>query len=149
TRRPEAHHRARGGAGRRPHRSGPALGLGPLHEAGPPRPHVTEHPGGDRLSLKGARGQDSPAARARSTAGPMALARAATSAAVEVWPTEKRRVPRARSGSVPVASRTWLGWATPAVQAEPVEQAMPWASRSSSSESPSQPGKVKWALAGS
>ena len=50
---------------------------------------------------------------------------------------------------MPVASRTWLGWATPAVQAEPVEHSMPWASSSSSRESPSQPGKVKWALAGS
>lgn len=50
--------------------------------------------------------------RARSTAGPMAAATAATSSLVEVWPREKRRVPRASCGSVPVASRTWLGWAT-------------------------------------
>ena len=78
----------------------------------------------------------------------MASATASTSALVEVCPRLKRSVPRARSGSVPVARRTWLGWATPAVQAEPVEHSMPWASSSSSRESPSQPGKVKWALAG-
>ncbi|CAM5416515.1 hypothetical protein SCALM49S_07014 [Streptomyces californicus] len=82
-----------------------------------------------------------PAVRARSTAGPIASASAFTSSSVEVWPSEKRRVPRARSGSVPVASSTWLGWAIPAVQAEPVEQAMPWASSRRSRESPSHPGK--------
>src|ERR1700733_2231794 len=47
-----------------------------------------------------------------------------------------------------MASRTWLGSATPAVQAEPVEQAIPFASRSMSRASPSQPGKEKCAFPG-
>ena len=55
----------------------------------------------------------------------------------------------ARARSAPIASSTWLGWATPAVQAEPVEQAMPLASSSISSASPSQPGNEKCALPGS
>ncbi len=48
-----------------------------------------------------------------------------------------------------MASSTWLGWATPAVHAEPVEQAIPRASSSISSASPSQPGKEKCAFPGS
>ena len=48
-----------------------------------------------------------------------------------------------------MASSTWLGSATPAVHAEPVEQAIPFASSSMSRASPSQPGKEKCALPGS
>src|SRR5439155_12580822 len=64
------------------------------------------------------------ARRARSTASAITSRTAATSAAVEVEPSEKRRDPRALGSSAPMASRTWLGCATPAVHAEPVEQAM-------------------------
>ena len=70
-------------------------------------------------------------------------------AGVEVCPRENRSDPRAVASSAPIASSTWLGWATPAVHAEPVEHSMPWASSSMSSESPSQPGKDRWALPGS
>ncbi len=52
-------------------------------------------------------------------------------------------------GRAPIASSTWLGWATPAEQAEPVEHSTPRASSSMSSESPSQPGNEKCALPGS
>ena len=56
---------------------------------------------------------------------------------------------RAWTSSQPIASSTWEGCGTPAEQAEPVEHSMPWASSSISSESPSQPGKPRWALPGS
>ena len=69
--------------------------------------------------------------------------------AVEVRPSEKRRDERAVTGSAPIASSTWLGWAIPAEHAEPVEHSTPAASRSSSSASPSQPGNEKCALPGS
>src|SRR5437773_9662704 len=78
------------------------------------------------------------ARRARSTASPMTSPRAATSSGVEVLPSEKRSEPRARASSAPMASRTWLGWATPAVQAEPVEQAMPSPATSRSEEHTSE-----------
>ena len=93
--------------------------------------------------------RDRAAARARSTAGPMASTTASTSAWVEVWPSEKRSECRAPSSSQPIASSTCEGWGTPAEQAEPVEHSMPRASSSISSESPSQPGKPRWALPGS
>jgi NADPH-dependent 2,4-dienoyl-CoA reductase/sulfur reductase-like enzyme len=48
-----------------------------------------------------------------------------------------------------MASSTWEGRGTPAVQAEPVEDSTPARSSRTSSESPSQPGKVKCALPGS
>ena len=38
---------------------------------------------------------------------------ASTSAGVEVWPRENRSDPRAVASSAPIASSTWLGWATP------------------------------------
>ena len=72
-----------------------------------------------------------------------------TSAWVVVWPREKRSEPRARDSSAPMASSTWLGSATPAVQADPVEQATFLASSSSRRASPSQPGKEKCTLPGS
>ena len=53
------------------------------------------------------------------------------------------------SSSQPIASSTCEGCGTPAEQAEPVEHSMPRASSSISSESPSQPGKPRWALPGS
>ena len=56
---------------------------------------------------------------------------------------------RARSASAPIASSTWLGRATPALQADPVEHSMPRASSSISSASPSAPGKDRCALPGS
>ncbi len=87
--------------------------------------------------------------RARSTTAGSASSRASTSAAVELWPSEKRSEPRARSSSAPIATSTWEGRATPAEQAEPVDTSTPRASSSSSSESPSQPGKEKCALPGS
>ena len=90
-----------------------------------------------------------PARRARSTTGPIALATSATSAAVEVWPREKRSEPRAVASSAPIASSTWLGWATPAVHADPVEHSMPCASISMIRLSPSQPGNDRCALPGS
>ena len=65
-----------------------------------------------------------------------------------VCPRENRSEPRARSASAPIASSTWLGWATPAEQAEPVEHSMPRASSSMSSASPSQPGKDEVRVAG-
>ena len=89
------------------------------------------------------------ARRARSTASPITAPRASTSCCDEVWPRENRSDPRALASSAPMASSTWLGCAMPAVQAEPVEQAMPFASSSMSSASPSQPGNEKWALPGS
>ena len=50
--------------------------------------------------LRAAGQRRAPARRARSTTGPMRLdARASTSAAVEVWPSEKRSEPRARASS--------------------------------------------------
>src|SRR5699024_12523479 len=60
----------------------------------------------------------------------------------------KRWADRAASSSIPQARSTCEGRETPAEQAEPVEVASPRASRPNSSESPSQPGNVKWALAG-
>ena len=89
------------------------------------------------------------AARARSTHGPIASTTASTSACVEVWPSENRSECRAASSVQPIASSTWEGWGTPAEQAEPVEHSIPRASSSISSESPSQPGKPRWALPGS
>ncbi len=89
------------------------------------------------------------AARARSTTGPIASTTASTSAWVVVWPREKRSECRAWSASQPIASSTCEGWGTPAEQAEPVEHSIPRASSSISSESPSQPGKPRWALPGS
>ena len=86
-----------------------------------------------------------PARRPRRSPRP----RASTSSGVEVWPSEKRSDPRADASSAPIASSTWLGWATPAVQAEPVEHSMPCASSSISRLSPSQPGKDRCALPGS
>src|SRR5205823_788411 len=59
--------------------------------------------------------QDLLARRARSTTSPITEPSAATSSGVEVLPREKRREPRARASSAPMARRTWLGWATPAV----------------------------------
>src|SRR5215470_8268361 len=73
---------------------------------------------------------------------------ASTSAWLLEWPSENRSEPRARASLAPMASSTWLGCAMPAVQADPVEQAMPLASSSISSASPSQPGNEKWALPG-
>ena len=89
------------------------------------------------------------AALARSTQGPMASTTASTSAWVEVCPSENRSECRAASTSQPIARRTCEGCGTPAEQAEPVEHSMPRASSSISSESPSQPGKPRWALPGS
>src|SRR5919112_1430544 len=90
-----------------------------------------------------------PARRARSTTGPITSSTASTSASVEVCPRLKRSELRARSGSAPVASSTWLGRATPALQADPVEHSTPRASSSMSSASPSAPGKDRWAFPGS
>ena len=92
--------------------------------------------------------REASAPRARSTTGPIAATRASTSAAVEVWPREKRSEARADSSAQPIASSTWEGWGTPAEQAEPVEHSMPRASSSISSESPSQPGNVEVRVAG-
>src|SRR3954470_8904691 len=91
----------------------------------------------------------SPARRARSTTGPMTSRTASTSASVEVCPRLNRSELRARSGSAPTASSTWLGRATPALHADPVEHSIPRASSSISSASPSAPGKDRWALPGS
>ncbi len=66
-----------------------------------------------------------------------------------MWPREKRSEGRAGSSLQPIASSTWEGCGTPAEQAEPVEHSMPRASSSISSESPSQPGNLRWALPGS
>ena len=74
---------------------------------------------------------------------------ASTSASTLVWPNDNRSDPRALAGSAPIASSTCDGCATPAVQADPVEHSIPLASNSISSESPSQPRKVKCALPGS
>ena len=60
-------------------------------------------------------------------------------------PIVTRRAPRATCSSRPIASSTWLGCGTPAEQADPVEHSMPRWSRSIKSESPSHPGKVRWA----
>ena len=54
---------------------------------------------------------------------------------------------RPRRGPSPAARARAAG--TPAEQAEPVEHSMPRASSSISRESPSQPGKPRWALPGS
>src|ERR1017187_1671374 len=89
------------------------------------------------------------ARRARSTTSPMTAPSASTSACELDRPRENRSDPRARASPGPLASSTWLGWAMPAVHADPVEQAMPLASSSISSASPSQPGKEKCALPGS
>src|SRR5690606_1583733 len=108
-----------------------------------------------RVDATAHRGEDphrataAPARRARSTTAPMTDATASTSAAVEVWPRENRSEPRAVASSAPIASSTWLGCVTPAVQADPVEHSMPWASSSMSRLSPSQPGNDRWALPGS
>ena len=66
-----------------------------------------------------------------------------------VCPKESRSDPRALAGSAPIAISTCDGWATPAVQADPVEHSIPLASNSINSASPSQPRKVKCALPGS
>ena len=55
----------------------------------------------------------------------------------------------ARMESAPTARRTWLGRATPALQADPVEHSTPRASSSMSRASPSAPGKDRCALPGS
>ena len=73
---------------------------------------------------------------------------ASTSARVVVCPRVNRSDPRARWSSYPMASRTWLGSATPALHADPVETSIPRASSSSNSESPSQSLKDKCALSG-
>src|SRR6201999_2815115 len=86
--------------------------------------------------------------RARSTAAGSTASAASTSASVLVWPNDNRSEPRALAGSAPIASSTCDGWATPAVHAEPVEHSTPLASSSISSESPSQPRKVKCVLPG-
>ena len=89
-----------------------------------------------------------PAARARSTTGPIGDER--VDVRLRGWCGRARTAGgRACSSSRPMASSTWEGWGTPAEHAEPVEQAMPRASSSISSESPSQPGNVRWALPGS
>ena len=62
---------------------------------------------------------------------------------------EPQRAARAARRRSPSRAARGEGWATPAEQAEPVEQSMPRASSSISSESPSQPGKVRCALPGS
>jgi hypothetical protein len=49
----------------------------------------------------------------------------------------------------PIDISTWLGCGTPALHAEPVELAIPWASKSSKSASLSVPGKVMFAIPGS
>ena len=90
-----------------------------------------------------------PARRARSTACGIASIAAATSAAVDVCPSENRSEPRAAASLAPMAMRTCEGCATPAAHAEPVEHSMPRASSSMSSESPSQPGKLRCAMPGS
>src|SRR5687768_9000550 len=84
-----------------------------------------------------------PAWRARAYAWGRAARSTSTSASVDGWPSVNRCAPRAVSSSRPIASRTWEGRGTPAVQAEPVEDSTPARSRRKSSESPSQPGKVK------
>ena len=82
-------------------------------------------------------------------AGTMRLDERRTSAGGRaVAEREPQRVPRLASWSQPIASSTCEGWGTPAEQAEPVEHSMPRASSSISSESPSQPGKPRWALPG-
>src|ERR1700736_1287235 len=86
--------------------------------------------------------------RARSTAAGNTASAASMSASVLVWPKLSRSEPRALAGWAPIASSTCDGWATPAVHAEPVEHSTPLASNSISSESPSQPRKVKWVLPG-
>ena len=88
------------------------------------------------------------ALRARSTTGPIASMRASTSACVEVCPRENRSEARANSSEEPIAIRTCEACGTPASQADPVEHSMPRASSSISSESPSQPGNARCALAG-
>src|SRR5699024_5005796 len=87
-----------------------------------------------------------PACRARRTTPPISAARAATSSPVVVCPSENRKEPRADAASVPIASNTWLGSATPAVHADPVEHSIPRASSSMSRLSPAHPGKVKCAF---
>src|SRR3954470_3616580 len=111
------------------------------HRRGDAAGHRGEHLHADR--------QLSPARRARSTTGPITSMSASTSAAVDVWPRLNRSELRARSSSCPIDSSTWLGRATPAEHAEPVEHSIPRASRSSSNESPSHPGNEKCALPGS
>ncbi len=90
-----------------------------------------------------------PEVRARSTTGPIAATSASTSDWVVVRPRLKRSEDRAYSSEHPIASSTWEGCGTPAEQAEPVEHSIPRASSSISSESPWQPGNLRWALPGS
>ena len=52
----------------------------------------------------------------------MALNAASTSSVVVSGPVVRRSEPCARSGSMPIASRTWLGSALPVVQALPVRR---------------------------
>src|SRR5215472_2799732 len=113
------------------------------------RPRIRVSHMGQRHHGRGVMPQDRPARRARSTTSPRTAPTASLSAWVEVEPNENRRELRARASSAPMASRTWLGRATPAVHADPVEQAIPLASSSMSRASPSQPGKEKCAFPGS
>src|SRR5829696_3694076 len=90
-----------------------------------------------------------PARRALEIATGSAAARASMSAAVDVCPRENLSDDRASASPPPMASRTWLGCATPAEQAEPVEQSMSAASRSRSRASAEQPGKLTFTIPGS
>src|SRR5918993_2740612 len=90
-----------------------------------------------------------PARRARETASGSAAARASMSPAVDVCPSENLSDDRASASLLPMASRTWLGCATPAEQAEPVEQSMPAASSRRSKASAEQPGKLTLTMPGS
>ncbi len=89
-----------------------------------------------------------PARRAEAYTSGKASTTRSTSAAVEVCPRLNRCTERASSSSTPRASSTWEGRGTPAEQADPVEDSTPTMSRPNRIESPSQPGKTKWTLAG-
>ena len=82
----------------------------------------------------------------RRPAAPRAARRSRPS--VVSGPSVKRRAPRASASVSPIASSTCEASGTPAWQADPVETAKPATSSRKSSESPSQPAKVKCALPG-
>ena len=67
---------------------------------------------------------------------------------VEVAPQEKRREDCAVTSVWPIASKTWLGRCTPALQAAPVEQETFSESINKRSESLCVPGKVTLVIPG-
>src|SRR5690606_12920109 len=115
----------------------------------PPRRRAVRSLHGSHSFLRQIRTAAGARPRSLATLSATASTTAATSSIVVYLPTVTRKAPSVSSLGKPTARSTWAGSSEPEVQAEPAEAAMPAKSRLSSSDSPSTPGKLKWALLGS